>query len=404
MSARLALATVASASCPIGGCGGATPGQVQASLDPFPSRLNQPMEAVPLTWVSPHSYASYVRGQVLAGRGEHRAAVDAFQAAIDESGSDPWVESQLALSESALGHHDRALLRLDRAIAESARRPQGPDPALLSSRGAIRQRMGQHEAALADYALAARFDRRGEVATPLAALLERTGQPERAVAVLQAAHKQHPRHGIAAARLALRLSLARHDAAATDAALARLSSLRAMGRDERLSLARDALSADRPWLAIRVLQSAPENRETTGLLLAARLATGDADGATSLLELATPADLGGPLPMARAWLQVGAPGRALELAQQVLETGGPSGDGANEALDRDRARTLIAEAQLAMGAPLAALQALAALPAASPLRPAAQALAARALEQLSLPHSARDLLGVGPHSAGTTAQ
>lgn len=382
---------------PCWGCAGAKTGLAPGTLDDTQHLVDaKPIAPQPRPWVSPHSYASYVRGQVLAARGDHGAAVQAFETAIDDSGPDPWVESQLALSLAELGHHDRALERLDGAIGRTSG-ATGPYPALLTSRGAVHERRGDRERALQDYSLAARLDRRGDAVAPLARLLERLDQPERAIAVLEQAAAAHPRHGIAAARLRLQLALAGRDSVATHAALASLRALRALSRSEATAIATGALADDRPWLATRVLAQSGLDSSTAPLLVAAQLAAGDLDAARAVLDRVPPEDLGGPLPAARAWLQVGAPERALELADHALAIAGGEAP-----LPRERAQLVRAEALLGLEQPVKALQAAASVGHRSPLAADATRLGRAALSQAGLPATARAWFAPASRPRGET--
>jgi len=354
-----------------------------------PPKTVPPMTAAaPRRFVSPYSYEWFVRAELLAARGQDAAAAEAYRMALTSADEDPYVLARLADALDRSGDAEGA----DEALAAGLQIDARSEAVWLAS-GKIAERRGSFERALEAY-------ERAEAAAPnasdapfaLAALLERSGNSERAIAVLErfAARNAELERGAArsagaeAELLRARFSLARaRDDGAALAEAARRMRERGGGDPELARrVARDLLDTGHPALAARLLAALPPTDGDARMRLDAALALAQTDQAELLLATTPPEPLGGPVAVAEAYLQIGQPARALETLEQQSAAHEPDPQRRTVA----RARALLALGRLAEAA-MTATQ----VSQRSTHHRAALATLSQALESAALPALAREL-------------
>lgn len=342
----------------------------------------------------PHSYASYLRAEVLEARGEPERASALYRVALEEFGPDPWLQSRLAQALLAAGQSEEARAVIDEGLA------RGPYWALYLQRGRLAEAAGDAEAAIAAYQQAMSQEPGNQAASALANLLRRRKQPERALEVLKTAAKTAPRYGPAAATAALELALAERDPERIERALSTLRGLRVPPRHKLIEVARVELTAGRPVMAARLLDLLPTGPDSAALHVRALLESARWNDAAALLITLEPADLGGPIPTANALLAAGEPAQALALAREALVTTEAEQPTAVAALTRERAWLVVARASLALGQPAKATAALDGLPAGSALAAEGRELRLEALRAAGMPDLAAELRSLPPRERG----
>jgi tetratricopeptide (TPR) repeat protein len=90
---------------------------------------------------------------VLFQQGRYAEAAEAFQALVTANPDDGALRASLAGALGALGRYDEALAELDRAVAAAPLNPEG-----YHNRGVIEERRGNHDAAVAAYRQALRYN------------------------------------------------------------------------------------------------------------------------------------------------------------------------------------------------------------------------------------------------------
>lgn len=331
------------------------------------------------TFVSPYSYEHFVRGELARERGQWAEAAEHYEFARAGAEDDPLLAARLADVRDRLG--DRAAA--ERALDEGERLDADAEIVWMT-RGEIAERHGELEAAIAAYARAAQAAGAGDgPVLALARVLRAIGNAERADAVLEEyiARAGDP---AGAARARLSLALARSDARAAGLAaldLARASSFHAR---EVAAAARALLDAGHPTLARRMIAVLPDDAVPRLLRLRVALAAGARDEAEALLLRWRPDDPGELIEAAQAWIEIGEPAYASELAEVALARGGGS-----------EARLLLARAWLGQGRIGDAVALAASIPPGDSRRDPARALIAEALERAGLPALAAEVRASG---------
>jgi tetratricopeptide (TPR) repeat protein len=344
--------------------------------------------AAPRRFVSPYSYEWFVRAELLAARGQHAAAVEAYRMALTSADEDPYVLARLAEALDRSGDTEGAADALAAGLQIDPR-----SEAVWLASGRIAERRGSFERALEAY-------ERAEAAAPhasdapfaLAGLLERSGHPERAIAVLErfAARNAELERvasrsaGVEAKLLRARISLARaHGDGAALAEAARRFRERGGGDPELTRrVARELLAAGQPALAARLLAALPPSDRDARLRLDAWLTLARTDAAELLLATTSPEPLGGPVAVAEAYLAIDQPARALESLEQQSAAHEP---------DPQRRTVARAGALLALGHLAEAAMTAAQVPPSSTHHRAALAILSQALESAALPALSREL-------------
>jgi Tfp pilus assembly protein PilF len=318
------------------GCVGSTfAGQVETKPAP-PAPAAEPPAPAPRRVGSPYAYEWFMRAEILRARSQLGPALEAYRAALSSSDEEAHVLARYATALDAAGQTARALETVARALEQ--------DPyseAAWLARAEIAEHHGQLREAFDAYERAesvAPASPRAPIA--LAALLDRRGDVERARAVL-ARYESRVLPGTSGAQRArLRAAVLRGDAKAAYAEARALTTL----RPEDLTLIAQAATAmlehDHCGLALDLLDRFDERQTDAPLRLRALLACGRFGAAEELLRMTDPEVLGGLPEVARAYLTIGRPQEALELAQ------------AHRTVHPDDAQgtLLLADAQLATGA------------------------------------------------------
>jgi tetratricopeptide (TPR) repeat protein len=284
----------------------------------------------PRRFASPYAYEQFTRAELLRAGGDWEGAIRAYRLARTSDGDDPYLLARLATALDEAGRHDEARALLAEALE---RDPWHEDPWL--AQGEVLERAGDLTGAMASYERAERaapVSARGPLA--LARLLAAGSHTERAVAVLQ-----------------------------------RLRARVLPGSDT----ARQATT-----LLERMERSSPTGPDDPRRKLQALVERGRLAEAEALLANAEPAAFGGIAAFAEAHLAIERPAQARELAEVAL---------AKDPRDA-RARLVLAQAALALGAYADAADAFAAISRDQPgnavaARGLADALRAGALPELA---------------------
>lgn len=297
--------------------------------------------AVEGTFVSPHAYEHFLRGELAFAAGDWETAAAELREARGGGRDDPFLLARLAESLDRAGRPDGA-----RAVLATGAAAFPGSPYLALAEGRIAERAGDLEGALAAYHAAARGrDPTGEATLALAALLERTGRGGRAEAVL--ADLAAGADGLTAPgpwRARLALALSRGDVDAAGAAVRGLLRTAPARRGEARQAARLALAGGDPALALRVLAALPVTEGDVGLRVRALARLGRFEEAEALLARPDTAVAVGPLRQGAWALRAGRPDVAEELATAALAAG------AGPAARRLRGRARIARGEIAGGA------------------------------------------------------
>jgi tetratricopeptide (TPR) repeat protein len=307
-----------------------------ASTSTAAPQLTAARDAAPRRVGSPYAYEWFVRAEIWRAASQLGPALDAYRLALSSSDEDPHVLSRYATALDEAGQTGRAQEAVSNAFAQ--------DPLSESAwlaRAVIAERHGQLAIALEAY-------ERAETAAPaspqpvlgLAALLDRQGQPERARAVL-ARYEARVLPGTSGAQRArLRAAVQRGDAQAAFVEARSLGPARAEDISLVTQAAQLALESDHCGLAIDLVAMLGARSTQPALQLRALLACARFGAAEELLRVTDPELLGGFVPVAKAYLTIGRPKEALELAQafHTIHPGDVPGT------------LLLGEAQLAAGA------------------------------------------------------
>ncbi|WP_236518909.1 tetratricopeptide repeat protein [Sandaracinus amylolyticus] len=326
-------------------------------------------------FVGPHSYEHFVRGELAREGGDLRAAADHYELARAGAVDDPLVIARLAEVRDQLGEREAA----ERALDEGERLDPRSE-AIFMARGAIAERHGELAEAVDAYARAVDTGEGSEEPViALSRVLRESGAGERADAVLERYLAEHE-GGVGAARARLSLAMARGDAATAGLAALELARRSPQHRDEVSRAAEEALGAGHPILAYRLLALMPEGSVPRALRLRVLIAADARSEIEALLASWTPERPEEMLEVARAWLVLGEPENAAELAETALA----SGSGAD-------ARVVLARARLAQGRLGDAATIAAAVPAGASVYEEARAIVADAITQGGLPALADEL-------------
>lgn len=317
-------------------------------------------------FVSPYSYEHFIRGELARQRGDVAEAAAEFEMARAGAADDPLLIARLAEAREGLGQRDE----VDRLLSEGERSfPRAQ--AIFIARARIAEARGRSDDAIAAWARAVELaEGDDDPVLELARVLRESGRQERADAVLEEAAA---RGGVVALRARLAVAIAARDGS-TAAQSALLLLRRAPGaRAEILDAVGLAVDDGHPTLALRVLSRLPEDT-APALLLRVRIAAGDRAAAERQLGLWAPADAGQSVEAARAWLALGRPETAAEVAEEAIALGAGHD-----------AQVVLAEAQLRAGHPGAAATGVAPFAARDPAAGALlrQALSAGGLEELA---------------------
>jgi tetratricopeptide (TPR) repeat protein len=361
------LARVLSCLIPALACGCGASGSPTAHGAPSPARN----AAAPRPFVSPYAYEHFIRAELASARGQHAEAIESYRMALTSGDDEPYLFARLAEACDAAGDARCA----DEALGEALGLDPESETAWLAA-GRIAERRSNPDAAIAAYERAeSTTSAPTEATSRLAALLRARGAPERALAVLERASRRGPADASRVLHARLELALARGDGEALERAATAVLAHGA-GDAALLRRAADALwRADRSSLAARLLSVFPPSEPDARLRLDVALARADRAHAERIL-LETPAAwLGGPLPIASAYLQLGLYDKArAQLEEQ---------DGVDDA-DPNLRALLLGQTLLGLGKPAAAAHALASIPKDSAHHGAAREGLARALSAAGL--------------------
>ncbi len=337
-------------------------------------------------FVPPYCYEHFVRGELFAARGDFEQAAEAYRMALagpDEE--DPLVMARLAEALDGQGREQAAL-----EVLQAAALADPDSEAVWMARGRIAERHGRLEQAIEAYERAERGA--PESARPvleLARLLREQGAHERAIAALQRFASRSHQGGADAARALLDLALSRGDATGVGRAVQRLLRVAPLEAEKVRQAAQLALESDRAVLAASLMDRIPRQAGDDALRLRILLEAGRLAEAEQLLAVGTPDGFGGLVATARAYLQVGKPLVAEQLARTALEE-----------QRSPLAELTIAEALLAQGRYDRAAELFARVPAAAPVHGQARIGLARALAASGLPVlGLRTLAAVEPRTA-----
>lgn len=328
------------------------------------------------TFVSPHAYEQYLRGELALAHGDPEAAVKAFRQARTGPADDPYVIARLADALDATGRRAQAEKVLDQGVELDPR-----SEAVWLARARIAERHGETERALAAY-------HRAELAAPrsvraplaLARLLRQGNRPGRAEAILSRYVRRVPDTDPRASRVRLELALLRGDAP-TAVRSARDLLERAPARAEVVRRTAElALEQGDPVVADELLGTLPRSHVPTALHVRVLIAAGYPDRAEALLASASPGEVGGLAAKARLYLAAGRSDRAEETAELAIALG-----------DDPAARLVAGRAALAQAKWVEAAEHLSRVPPDVAAAPAARQALARALRAHALPHLAEEL-------------
>jgi tetratricopeptide (TPR) repeat protein len=322
-----------------GGCAEASSGVAQNTLQPAPLGATQPSQPARRRVGSPYGYEWFVRAEVLRAEQKLGPALEAYRAALSSSDEDPHVLARYATALDEAGQTARA-----REVVASAFEADPYSEAAWLARAAIAERHGELNEALEAY-------ERAETAAPssprpplaLAALLDKSGNSERARAVL-ARYEARVLPGTSGAlRSRLRAALLASDPQAAYVEARSLGVLRVEDVPLVTKAAGLLLDRDRCGLALDLLDLLGDQSDPP-LQLRALLACGRFGAAEELLRMTDPERLGGLLAVGRAYLMIGRAQSALELAQAYRTIHPDDAQGALLLADAQRASGALAEA------------------------------------------------------------
>jgi tetratricopeptide (TPR) repeat protein len=262
-------------------------------------------------YASPYTYEWFIRAELLRGRGQLDAAIEAYRAALAGADEDAYVSARLATALDERGEHGAAKELLDAALERE------PDSeAVWLARAELAGRAGDSAAALEAL-------ERAEQAQPLsprapqalAARLRAQGSPERADAVLLRYEARSLPGTRAAQAVRLRRALASQD---PDRVFAATLPYRTGAPPEAAELseaARLLLERGRAQQAWRVIALVPETAHEPGLRLRVLSACARFAEAEAWLAIHEPSDSQERRTAARVYLAVGRP----ELAERMVE-------------------------------------------------------------------------------------
>ena len=261
-------------------------------------------------FVSPHSYANYVRAEVLALRGDWEAAITAFDQALAGAEVDAYLLSRYAYALDRGGHLEEAKQSLDEAVSLAPN-----DAAVHAELGDFYARHDNAAMALGEYERALSLSPQGlRAALSLAALLEKQGASDRAQATLQRFASRNHDFAVQSARASLALALEQEDGPRANEAIAQLRELSQLSSAEVARVAKLWMKQGEPLRAAMLLGPMPPEPSLLPLQLQAYLGAGWMDKARDLLVNWGEEQLGGFPEVTQAWLDVGVPERALDSA------------------------------------------------------------------------------------------
>lgn len=328
-------------------------------------------------FVAPHSYEHFVRGELARVAGDFELALGHYEMARAGAADDPLLLARIAEVSDSMGDRDRAR----RALDEGER--LDPDAEVIwSTRGAIAERHGELEQAIESYARAAALSEGHEESViALSRVLRESGAEARANAVLERYLAEHS-DGAGAARTLLALALSRSDLRTAGLAALELVRRSPLHAREVVRVAEELLDAGRPIIAHRLLVMLPEGAVSRSLLLRAAVAAGARSEAEALLLTYTPETVEEIASVAEAWLTLGDPRQAAEIAELAIARGGGA-----------TARVLLARAYLQDRKISEAAALLASIPVGSSAYEEATRLIGQALEESGLPALAAEASG-----------
>lgn len=327
------------------------------------------------TFVAPHSYEHFVLGELARERGAYAEAIEHYELARAGAEDDPLLIARLADVRDRIG--DRA--GADRAIEDGMRLNDRAE-AIWMARAEIAERRGQSDRAIESYARAAELGEGDEAPLlALARVLRDRGSLDRADAVLEE-WIARAADGASAARARLALALSRGDARAAGLAALELARRSPAHAREVLASARATLEAGHPTLAHRIVALVPEGAVPRAFRLEVALAAGERSEAEGLLASWAPEAPSDLLEAARAWIDLGDPEQAAELAIVARARGAGT-----------QAQVVLAYARLAQGRTGEAAAIAAAIPLDAEGGERARALIAEVLAREGLPALAAEV-------------
>lgn len=268
-------------------------------------------------FVAPYSYEHFVRGELAKNAGDFARALEHYELARAGASDDPLLLARIAEMCDATGDRSRA----ERALDEGER--LDPEAEVIwSTRGAISERHGELDRAIDSYTRAAeRSSGSEESVVALSRVLSARGDVDRANTVLERYLADHP-GGPGAARALMMLSLSRNDLRAAGLAALELTRRSPRHAREVVRVAEELLATQRATIAHRLLASLPERAAPRGLMLRAALEAGARAEAEALLLTHAPETEEELMIFADAWLRLGDPTQAAELAELAIAEGG----------------------------------------------------------------------------------
>ncbi|MBN1652321.1 MAG: tetratricopeptide repeat protein [Deltaproteobacteria bacterium] len=264
--------------------------------------------------VSPFCYEWFIRAELLASRGQLKEAIEAYRSALTGPEEDVFVLSRLAEALDLFGQSDEANEALQRAEAIDIR-----SEAVWLTRARIFERHARFEEAISAYQRAeASAPFSAEPALGLAKLLSRQGARERAVAVLEGFDERSFKGSRLAVQAKLQLSLARKDASGAIDAIEQMLRIAPVDRNEICEAVRLVLESGELYLAYRVLEPLSAGGCDERLHLRILIEADRRAAAEQLLAKASPESFGGLVQAARAYLDIGRPELAKQLAEEQL--------------------------------------------------------------------------------------
>jgi tetratricopeptide (TPR) repeat protein len=262
-------------------------------------------------YASPYTYEWFIRAELLRGRGQLDAAIEAYRSALAGADEDAYVAARLATALDERGDHHAA-----RELVDAALEREPDSEAGWLARAELAERAADSPSALAAL-------ERAEQAQPLsprapqalAAQLRAHGSPERADAVLLRYEARSLPGTRAAQAVRLRRALASQDPDRIFAATLPYRSGAPPEAAELSEAARLLLGRGRAVQAWRVIALVPETAHETGLRLRVLLACARFAEAEAWLAVHEPSDSEERRSAARVYLAVGRP----ELAERMIE-------------------------------------------------------------------------------------
>lgn len=304
-------------------------------------------------FVSPTSYAAFIRAELALAADNPQRAVREYERALADVELDVYLLCRYAVALHRAGQAEAASHILDEAsrYAPMAGLPWLTRGELALSADDKRTALWAYQQAVALQPAALQPSRR------LAYTLEQLGAHERAEAIWLALAAHNPTRAIDHLHAELQLALHSGETEQAERRLLQLAALGEASPEERTTVAEHLLQRGRPVEAVQWLAPLVTNRQNAPLKLAAFRAAGDDDALRALL-LEFPSDwLGAPPVVAAALLHLGEANRALALLEAAQKL-----TSENAADTQQLLAQLSSTAQLQLHGPAAALESLEAVP------------------------------------------